>query len=183
MNKKIIDYQKLYQLTSAVTPLKNDCGVLCGSICCRAGDNQSLGVYLFPGEECMFTGREDWLQWELRDPAGDDFPRSWKSPVHFVRCTSPCPREKRPLSCRFFPLAPHLLRDGTLFLIHETLPVPYSCPLIEKKMSLQVEFIDTVALCWKEMLKDPRLLALVKMDSQDREKEEIRPHIVWWGNM
>ena len=181
MSKNIVDYQKLYDLTSSVTPLQDDCGKLCGSICCRAGEDQALGMYLFPGEECMFTGRENWLRWEMRDPAGDDFPQSWKSPVHFVRCAKPCPREQRPLSCRFFPLSPHLLRDGTLFLIHETMALPYSCPLIEKKMPLRTDFVDAVARCWKEMLKDPRLLALVKMDSLERENEETRPHVVWSG--
>ena len=181
MSKNIVDYQKLYDLTSSVTPLQDDCGKLCGSICCRAGEDQALGMYLFPGEECMFTGRENWLRWEMRDPAGDDFPRSWKSPVYFVRCAKPCPREQRPLSCRFFPLSPHLLRDGTLFLIHETMALPYSCPLIEKKMPLRTDFVDAVARCWKEMLKDPRLLALVKMDSLERENEETRPHVVWSG--
>lgn len=176
-----VDYKKLYDLTCLVTPLQDDCGQLCGSVCCREDREDSLGVYLFPGEETLFTGKEDWLRWEKRHPQEDDFPSSWKSPVYFIRCTRACPREQRPLGCRFFPLTPHLLKDHTLLLIHETMALPYTCPLIEKRTPLRKDFIETVALSWQELLKDPRILDLVRMDSREREKEGHRPSIVWWG--
>ncbi len=180
MKTNTVDYQKIYNLTAYVTPLKEDCGHLCGSICCRPDRENTLGMYLFPGEEKMFTGREDWLQWEQRDPREDDFPPSWVDPVYFVSCTKPCPREKRPLSCRLFPLAPHLLSDGRLILIYETLELPYSCPLISKNITLEQDFIDVVAQCWQELLKDRRIRDLVIMDSAVRERQGQLPRIWWW---
>lgn len=178
MSKKTVEYQKLYQLTNTITPIHGDCGKLCDKICCRDSED-NLGVYLFPGEEGMFTGKENWLQWELRHPAEDDFPPSWEYPVYFVHCTGFCPREQRPLNCRFFPLAPHLLKDNTLLLIHETLDLPYLCPLISKRTQLRKDFIAVTARCWLALLSDPRIRDLVEMDSKDREKEGLRPHIVW----
>ncbi|MEG6616355.1 hypothetical protein V6C27_07935 [Peptococcaceae bacterium 1198_IL3148] len=182
MSKNKIDYQKLYQLTADVTPLSGDCGQLCGGICCRSDSDNSLGMYLFPGEEVMFSQREDWLQWEQRDPREDNFPESWQAPVNFVSCTKPCPREKRPLSCRFFPLAPHLLKDNTLLLIHETLALPYTCPLIEDNMALRPDFIEVVAQCWQELLKSPDIRDLVEMDSRERERDGLLPTVLWWGD-
>lgn len=179
--KQLIDYPKLYELTGRVTPLERDCGELCGGVCCRGDRESSLGMYLFPGEEAMFTGREAWLHWERRDAREDGFPPSWRQKVHFLRCSGRCPREQRPLSCRFFPLAPHLLGDGTLLLIHETLALPYTCPLIKEKIPLRGDFIETVARCWQELLKDSRLRDLVEKDSRDREKEGIIPSILWWS--
>lgn len=177
----VVDYQKLYDLTNRVTPLDQDCGLICGSACCRGDKENSLGMYLFPGEEAMFTGREEWLHWERRDAREDDFPPSWGQTVYFVRCSGHCPRSSRPLSCRFFPLAPHLLPDGTLLLIHETLELPYSCPLIEKRTPLRGEFIEAVAFCWQELLKDRRIKDLVEMDSREREREAVKPFILWWS--
>ena len=174
-----VDYEMLYKITAAVTPLPVDCGALCGRACCRPDKEDTLGVYLFPGEEKMFTGEEEWLRWEERDPAEDGFPPSWEYPVYFVRCRAPCPRDRRPLSCRFFPLAPHLLRDGTLLLIYETLVLPYTCPLIEKKVPLRQDFVEVVARCWRELLRDPRIRSLVAEDSRDREREGRSPGILW----
>ena len=176
-----VDYQKLYKLTANVTPLKEDCGGLCGAVCCRPDQENTLGMYLFPGEEKMFTGNEDWLQWERRDPRRDDFPPSWVDPVYFVRCTKPCPREMRPLSCRFFPLTPHILKDKRLILITETLELPYTCPLIVQDIPLRADFIEVVAQSWQELLKDFRIRDLVEMDSAEREIAGKLPQILWWG--
>jgi hypothetical protein len=172
------DYQKLYSLTAGVTPLPEDCGMLCGSICCRPGRHNELGIYLFPGEEDMFTRRESWLEWEEQDPVEQCFPASWPAPVYFVRCTAPCPRESRPLACRFFPLAPHLQRDGTLLLIYETLDLPYTCPLIAGGVPLQEKFIHATRLAWQIMLGDGRIRDLVKEDSRYREEKKLPLRVV-----
>lgn len=175
-----MDYKSLYALTDRVTPLAEDCGTLCGSVCCRPNKKKSLGVYLFPGEESMFRENEDWFSRELHNPRDYDFPDNWEDQVHFIICKTTCPREKRPLACRFFPLAPHLLTDGTLILTYETANLPYRCPLITKKITLQMDFTETVAEVWKELLKDPKILKLVDEDSREREKclKKIPP-ILW----
>lgn len=177
-----VDYHKLYKMTQDVTPLEGDCGQLCNSICCRPNEDNTIGMYLFPGEECMFTGNEDWLVWEKVNPKDDDFPPSWDYPVYFIKCTQPCPREKRPLSCRLFPLAPHILSDKRLLLIHESIELPYSCPIIANTLLLREEFVETVASSWLELIKDKRILDLVIMDSREREREGHIPRIIWWGD-
>lgn len=166
-------------MTERITPLDGDCGQLCGKICCRPDPGNTQGMYLFPGEESMFTGREPWLRWERRHPAEDDFPASWSYPVYFISCIKPCPREHRPLSCRFFPLTPHLFPDNQFILIYETLTLSYTCPLIQRRIPLRKDFIAVVTRCWQALLKDRRVRDLVRLDSQEREKEGIHPVIVW----
>lgn len=170
------DYKLLYQITKEPNPLNENCGRLCDNICCNPGHKNELGMYLFPGEETMFTMRENWLEWEIQNPVG--FPDSWREPVYFLRCTSPCPREKRPLSCRFFPLTPHLQQDGNILLIYETLNLPYKCPLITSNITLQAKFIHTTEVAWKILLKDERIHDLVKQDSRDREENNLPIQVV-----
>ena len=175
-----VDYQRLYRLTNLVTPLEDDCGLLCGSVCCRPDRQNSLGVYLFPGEESLFPDNQDWFTREVHDPVDYDFPENWLSPVHFIKCSRTCPRERRPLACRFFPLAPHLLSDGSLILTHETAPLPYICPLAAQNINLRLDFIETMALAWKTLLKDPRIRSLVEEDSREREISFNNiPPILW----
>ncbi len=166
-------YRYLYKITAQPTPLKKNCGELCGRACCKPGKHGELGIYLFPGEEAMFTRSEDWLTWEEHDPVKYDFPASWPAPVYFVSCNGSCPRDMRPLACRFFPLALHLHRDGTMQLIYETLELPYSCPLITGNMPLEPEFIRIVGKAWKIMLQDRRIRDLVEEDSRQREEDGL----------
>ena len=172
------DYQYLYHLTAASTPLQEDCGALCGRACCQPGKNNDLGIYLFPGEEILFNQKESWLIWETQDPIEQLFPTSWPTPVYFVRCTSSCPRDSRPLACRFYPLAPHLQRDGSLHLIYETLDTPYVCPLITKDLPLQNKFIQTVTTAWQVMLQDPRIRDFVEEESRYREVQAMPLRVI-----
>ncbi|MDO4548533.1 MAG: hypothetical protein Q4D04_10565 [Clostridia bacterium] len=78
-----------------LTPLKSDCGLMCGSACCRPDDDGQGGVMLLPTEV-----------------AGD-----WGHVVESDRCRvlvcdKMCERPSRPFLCRVFPLAPVLCKDG-----------------------------------------------------------------------
>lgn len=176
------DFTYLFALTEKVTPLAKDCGKLCQSICCQPQKDKILGMYLFPGEEIMYTGKEPWLKIEKQDPGEYDFPENWTSPVYFVTCTKQCPREKRPLSCRLFPLAPHFLDNKKLVLIYETINLPYTCPLIQKKIPLEKNFIETTAKVWQELLQDPRIYTLVSKDSKQREEEKSEKIDILWAS-
>ena len=92
--KKI--YKHLYKLLEKATPIGVDCGQLCNGACCE-GDGET-GMYLFPFEEQMYNGTEEWL--EIYD---SDFIFKGK-PVKIAICNGTCNRKKRPLSCRIFPL-------------------------------------------------------------------------------
>ena len=97
-------YRYLYKLFDEVTPIKADCGQLCGGACCK-GDGDT-GMYLFPFEECIYDGTENWLK-----ICDSDFYFNGK-PVKIAICDGTCDRKKRPLSCRIFPL---FLKEARLF--------------------------------------------------------------------
>ncbi len=181
MTIAVSTYKKLYALLEDVTPLEYDCGLLCGSICCHGG--QDLGIYLFPGEERLFTGDEDWLVWEVHKVSEYDFPPSWEGTVDFVACTEFCPRDKRPLQCRFFPLTAHLDQDGLLYIILDSLELPYECPLITEKMELRSDFVQRVHEAWRILLTDAKIRDLVLWDSRTRERNpDFTPEIVLVGD-
>lgn len=179
-NTTITDYSYLYRLTDCISPQKEDCGLLCGKICCKPDKNDSLGVYLFPGEEFMFQNTKRWYSVEKHNPREYDFPEEWTEPVYFIKCRELCSREERPLACRFFPLAAHLLSNGELIIINEPARLPYKCPLIEENIPLEAEFIETIAKVWEIMLANPAIKRLIEFDSIHREKNmQTLPEIVW----
>ncbi|MFA6809372.1 MAG: hypothetical protein WCR27_10325 [Eubacteriales bacterium] len=171
-------YKAIYRLLDKVSPLDVDCGKLCGAICCTTeGDETNLdysdfelGIYLLPGEDKIFTKKEHWLNWNYEMAEDYEFPDSWSGKVYFIRCKTPpyCDRNMRPLQCRIYPLAPHITCDNNLILILSTANIPYICPLIEKKMELNKDFIKATYTVCKRLIKDPLIFDLIKMDSTKR---------------
>lgn len=102
-----MDYDKLYRIIGDKTPLKSDCGVLCGSACCK-GD-AGTGMLLFPGEKTNLN--------VIRENG-----------VKIAVCNGICDRESRPLSCRIFPLFP-VMEDGKIRIIPD-LRGSSVCPLV-----------------------------------------------------
>ena len=45
----------------SVTPLKKDCGRVCGAACCRSPEGEETGMLLFPGEEELYAGKDGWI--------------------------------------------------------------------------------------------------------------------------
>lgn len=182
-------YKAIYRLLDRVSPIKEDCGKLCNAACCNCGGDSrdedgldfDLGIYLLPGEEKLFTMKEEWLKWSIEYAEDYDFPDSWFGKIYFVRCKTPpiCPREFRPLQCRFFPLTPHFSDTGKLQMILSTSELPYSCPLIGEKMKLTDEFMEATYTVWKHLIKDPLIYDLVEMDSTDRKDMDIKYEIVY----
>lgn len=84
-------YQKAFRLLRDATPLRTDCGVLCGRRCCK-GDDET-GMLLFPGEPTALRV----IETEGR---------------RLAVCGGVCDRNKRPLSCRIFPFFPFVQPDG-----------------------------------------------------------------------
>ncbi|KUO51605.1 MAG: hypothetical protein APF76_13240 [Desulfitibacter sp. BRH_c19] len=173
MELTLIDYQEIYELLNPGPLDTKDCGTLCKAACCQTY-NQDMGMYLMPGEEKMFNSEDmDWLSWETHNPQNYDFPGSWLQPVYYAKCLKPCPREKRPIQCRTFPLTPHITKDGNLILIWETLKLPYTCPLIEKKSSLNSNYVEGLQKAWSKLIKNSLIKDLINWDSRQREKEKL----------
>ncbi|MGN0659434.1 MAG: hypothetical protein ACI4LA_07495 [Emergencia sp.] len=165
-------YSAIYRLLDRVSPVPYDCGTLCNAVCCTCGkEDDSLGIYLLPGEEKVHDRQDSWLTWSAEYAEDYDFPESWTGKVYFVRCKTPpvCPREKRPMQCRTFPLTPHIDEDGVLSLIMNDSELPYRCPLIDEEIELTPEFIRATYTCWKHLIRDPLIYDLVKEDSEYRE--------------
>jgi hypothetical protein len=105
-------YQKLYaeanRILSDRTPLKKDCGLICGGECCK-GDDET-GMLLFPFEETSLNIIE-------------------KDQVRLAVCKGSCNRDERPLSCRIFPFFPYVTPEGRIKVIPDIRGVNI-CPLI-----------------------------------------------------
>lgn len=166
-------FKAIYRLLDKVSPINGDCGLLCGSICCTCEeqeDEPSLGIYLLPGEEKLFSGKEDWLSWDWEYAEDYEFPESWHGKVYFLQCKNApfCDRTMRPLQCRIFPLTPHLDTDGNLYMIYQSGQLPYDCPLISDEIKLNDDFLKANHTVWKHLLRDPLIYDLVEMDSMYR---------------
>ena len=167
-------YLAIYRLLDRVSPLPYDCGTLCGAICCSCtAEDDDLGIYLLPGEDKVHDRRGGFLHWTVENAEDYDFPESWKGKVYFVKCKTPpiCPREKRPIQCRTFPLTPHIDDNGILSLILNDSELPYRCPLVEEQIELSPEFVKATYTCWKHLIRDPLIYDLVRDDSMYRDSE------------
>lgn len=93
-------YQRFYKKAKSImedkTPLKKDCGLLCGKACCK-GDGET-GMLLFPFEETALPVIE-------------------KNGVRLCVCDGSCNRDERPLSCMIFPFFPYVTPEGRIKVI------------------------------------------------------------------
>lgn len=122
----MINYNYLYKKLNKRTPLKTDCGNLCSNACCVDTEGEELGMYLFPGEERMFEGKENF---RVED---SDFECNGRK-VKILFCKPYCDRNERPLSCRIFPLFPYVIRNKVITVIVD----PRSrgvCPLHKREL-------------------------------------------------
>lgn len=169
------DYRRAYELMDT-PPLDYDCGRLCERLCCQEYE-PGVGMYLLPGEECMFTGSEPWLRWYYHSAKHHDFPPEWDGLVAFVMCRSTCPRERRPIQCRTFPLMPYLDRAGDLQVCLDDLSGYFLCPLVRspRKFPLRPQFHDRVLQAWRILVKDPLVRADVAMQSRKLDQDRQAP--------
>lgn len=168
-------WKAIYRLLDRVSPIERDCGLLCGAVCCTCGESgDELGIYLYPGEHKIHNKKDDWLEWTVEAAEDYDFPDSWTGPVYFVKCKTPpvCPRKKRPFQCRTYPLAPYISEDGILEMVYNDEQLPYSCPLIDREIPLNDDFVKATYTVWSHLIRDPLIYDLVEMDSRARDEED-----------
>jgi len=116
---------------NSVTPLKKDCGRVCGARCCRPLEGEETGMLLFPGEAEAYTGKSGF---QVRKTGQGDL----------LICSGTCRREERPLSCRLFPLLPLIGDDGAIRVVTD-LRAKAVCPLARQgKSALDPAFVDAV---------------------------------------
>lgn len=121
-------------MLDTLTPLRTDCGLTCGGACCRSLEGETTGMLLFPGEEAEYADEPGWRVL----PAGQDA---------LLVCDGHCRREKRPLSCRLFPLLP-LIRQtdaGEVIRVATDQRAKIVCPLARQgKDALSADFVSAV---------------------------------------
>jgi hypothetical protein len=158
---------ELYELLNEITPLLVDCGELCqGGACCRTEAGQ--GVYLFPGEETLFSNTDYWGK-----PTQIDDHTA-------IVCDGNCPRDERPLFCRLFPLFPYLTADGELEIIFYS-PLAHICPLVklEDFTLLAEDYLEVVEEIADKLLADSACREFLAAISRAIDRYEAEP----WTNL
>ena len=144
------------RLLEQVTPLRTDCGRVCGGACCRSLAGEETGMLLFPGEEAAYTSLPGWT---LRDtPAGT-----------LAICPGTCDRALRPLACRLFPLLPLLRADG----VHVAMDARARavCPLARQGLSvLDGEFVAAVRQAGEALAADAPQVAMLRRLTEGQDE-------------
>lgn len=142
-----------------VTPLKRDCGRVCGARCCDPLEGEETGMLLFPGEEACYAGQPGWA---LRDTA-----MGW-----MAVCSGRCDRAERPLACRMFPLLPVPDRDGKVRALVD-LRARAVCPLARQGIeAMDPAFIGAVKEAGECLMADAEQAAF--LEALAGEQEELR---------
>ena len=144
-----------------VTPLKTDCGLTCGHICCHPMEGETTGMLLFPGEDTYYEGREGY-----RMTATDH--------GMLLICSGRCDRADRPLSCRLMPLIPVLREDGVK--VATDLRAKTVCPLARQgKDALDPDFVAAVREVGRILAEDEAQRAfLLRLTRQQDELKALR---------
>jgi len=141
-----------------VTPLKRDCGKVCGARCCDSLEGEETGMLLFPGEEEACRNRPGW---KLRETA-----RGW-----LLICSGLCSREERPLACRMFPLLP--VPEGQEIRVRTDERARAVCPLTRQgKQGMDPAFVEAVRRAGELLIRqeDQRVF----LEALKAEQAEIR---------
>lgn len=156
-------YLQLYRLFDDITPVTADCGGLCDSACCK-GDGDS-GMFLFPGEYEVYKLLEpDWIDIDKTDMIYKYNGKSYRVPIAF--CKGECDRFQRPLSCRIFPLTPHLNSDGKLEIIVDP-RAKGICPLAKGFYieDYDPRFVKNIKRAFSLLMKNERFASFMKVYS------------------
>ena len=149
-----------------VTPLKKDCGRICGARCCRSLDGEETGMLLFPGEAEAYEGKPGWKV--LPAARGD-----------LVICPGTCGRDERPLSCRLFPLLPVIGDSGEVRVITD-LRAKAVCPLARQgKSAVDPDFAEAVREAGEILAaEDEQAVFLDMLEEEQSELKELRNRLI-----
>jgi len=115
-----------------------------------------LGMLLFPGEAGLLSQEPGFRLFRILYMGV----RVW-----FLVCEGTCDRRKRPLSCRVFPLAPHIGEGGVI----RALPDPRAmrvCPLAGGER-LEPSFRRAVAGAFRILAREPETYEFMRLLSED----------------
>jgi hypothetical protein len=154
LDKRLL-YKNAYRILEDSTPLRGDCGPLCGSACCK-GD-EDTGMYLFPCEEAVFQDKPEFLSVKPTNFIINDMD------VLLAVCRGECPRNRRPLSCRIFPLVPYISSGSSLDIILDPRALQI-CPVAQNWNSRYYDayFIKNVRKAFRLLIQDPDIRLFIE---------------------
>lgn len=125
-----------YSILRKTTPLSFDCGTLCGGKCCKGDEN--TGMIIFPGEENLIDSKIKIITNEYNDKV--------------AVCGGLCDRNKRPLSCRIYPLFPIIHNENNEEKIKAVFDYRGDCPLKSGEYKFDRRFVKAVKRVGKYLL-------------------------------
>ena len=148
--------KKARALLAEVTPLKTDCGKVCGARCCRSLEEEETGMLLFPGEEEMYRGKPGW---SLRETTAGIL----------AVCPGRCERNDRPLACRIFPLLP-VIREGTVKAAADQ-RAKAVCPLLRQGIrGMDPAFTEAVREAGKLLAEEPEQRRFLERMTEEQDE-------------
>ena len=149
-------------LLETLTPLKTDCGRLCGARCCASLEGEETGMLLFPGEEDLYEDRAGWRM----VPAGKEL---------LLICPGTCDRKDRPLACRMFPLMPVIRPDETT-AVRTDERARGICPLARQgKRAMDPDFTEAVREAGDMLAREPEQRDFLRRLAEEQEElKELR---------
>ncbi len=150
------------EILERVTPLKQDCGRVCGARCCRPLEGEETGMLLFPGEAEAYAGRAGW---KIRKAAQGEM----------IVCPGTCTREERPLSCRLFPLLPLPGESGGIRVATDQ-RAKAVCPLARQGLrAMDPAFIEAVRKAGELLARDDEQAVFLELIAEEQEElKELR---------
>ena len=140
-----------YQAIADKTPLRTDCGQLCGAACCQTDADGQGGVCLLPGETQ-----------QLKDIGWGKIVHDEQMDAPMLMCTGMCERELRPFLCRIFPLCPVIGKSGR-WTVRMDARARAVCPLSASGINgLDPEFARGCAQAVRIIAEDPEGEAFLK---------------------
>lgn len=115
--------RRAYTLLENSTPLKYDCGKLCGGACCKAdavGTDGEAGMMLLPYEDVLIGGCREF---EIKDT----------SDGMILTCHGTCERIFRPFMCRIFPYYAKIDKESGRISLRVDPRAANICPIAVKK--------------------------------------------------
>ncbi|MDD3243926.1 MAG: hypothetical protein PHD32_09420 [Eubacteriales bacterium] len=147
-----MNYNTVWQKIEELTPLRFDCGRLCGLYCCQS-DSPTGGMLLFPGEEAVYAAHPEMALHRIEL-------EGFGQGVLLV-CPGTCDRSIRPLACRLFPLAP-ALEDGKITCRLDARG-RYICPLCrDDTEALDPAFIEAAKQTYAWLYEQPETRLFVE---------------------
>ena len=152
MNSNLLS--RALALIENVTPLKTDCGALCGAACCRDDNDAGGGVWLLPGED---AGSMTWGH------CNAGIMPVTKEKCVTLFCDKPCERGLRPFMCRIFPLSPYFSKKREEWDVRIDRRSAMLCPLFAYgTKGLNPEFVANCRAAVRLLAEDDEYLELLE---------------------